>query len=276
MSTPTLLLGALGGPSTFGAQAAKLLQQARPEFTEIQYIATVEEVYGDVGFTTDANCVPDQMSQTGFHVPTQTRLLRETDPLYVAGEIEHAYGCRLLAKRGTRLEDVRHVLGHTGSIGQSRSWLEEHLPQATIELVHSHSLGAGQAVLDGDSSMACVGTADLENELDLAPLALDIDGGSVCNYFAISGRPLFADRPDRLVVTTSRGDGRDLAALVGALTSGGFHLASTFAASVGDRLFRYRYVTRWEGTGSLGDVQAAVDSVPGAQLRGAFAKATRS
>lgn len=266
----TYRLGALGGPSTFGAQAAKLLQQARPEFAELVYLPTVEQVYGDHGFTTDANCVPDQMSLTGFHVPTQARLLRGQDPLYVAGEMTHAYGCLLLAKPDTRPEAVRRVLGHTGSIGQSRKWLEQNMPWAEIELVHSHSLGAGQAVVAGDGTLACVGTSDLQDELGLVPIATGIDYGSVCNYYAISARPLFADRPERLVITVGDGDGGSISKLVVGLRRCGFDLATVYGAASGSGLFRYDYVTRWAGSGALDDVLAAVRDVVGADLRGAF------
>ena len=271
MNDTNLRLGALGGPSTFGGQAASLLQQQRPEFTEIIYLPSVEEVYGDLGWSTDANCVPDQMSSTGHHEPTQSRLLRQENPLYVAGEVSHEYGCRLLAKEGARIEDIRRVLGHTGSIGQSRGWLAEHLPSASIEVVHSHSLGAGMSVLDSDGSSACVGTVDLERQLGLVTLASDIDEGSVCNYYAISSRPMFVPRPRKLVVTLAGDDDGELHHMTLALAAIGFDLATVYSAPRTDRIFRYRHVTRWQGTGALESVQHATDQVPGADLRGAYA-----
>src|SRR6201999_2241805 len=111
------------------------------------------------------------------------------------------YHCSLLGKPGARQDQVRRVLGHTGSIAHSRPWLERNLPGATIETIGSNSIGAARVVLDGDGSIASVGSPDLAKEFGLVEMVREIDDGSVVNYWAVSLQPLFDPEPDRVVVT---------------------------------------------------------------------------
>ena len=68
MPLPTgLRLGALGGPNTFGGQAAQRLRELYPEFSEIVYFPTAEESMDWGGVAADAACAPEQMRWTGFH-----------------------------------------------------------------------------------------------------------------------------------------------------------------------------------------------------------------
>ena len=57
MALPSgLKLGALGGPNTFGGQAAERLRELYPEFTEIVFFPTSEQSMDWGGVAADAAC----------------------------------------------------------------------------------------------------------------------------------------------------------------------------------------------------------------------------
>jgi prephenate dehydratase len=264
-------LGSLGGPQTFGAQAAKLMLKSYPEFTEIVYFPTANESLDAVlrGEVT-AMCGPEQMINTGFHVGMQARMVKPGSQLHVIAETTHAYHCSLLGKPGASLSQVRRVLGHTGSVTQSRPWLEANLPNAEIEIVNTNSLGAAQTALNSDGSIASVGTPELAREVGLSELAKDIDGGSIGSYWGLSREKLFSKTPTRVVVTSRFGDDGQLSKLVGALAAAGYLLQTISSRATGKALYEYDYMLRFSGAGKLEAVEAALAPFKSARLAGAF------
>jgi prephenate dehydratase len=266
-----LKLGALGGPSTFGAQAAQRLRELYPEFTEIVYYPTAEESM-DWGAPAapDAACAPEQMRWTGFHPGIHAYISRPDSDTYVIAEVTHAYHCCLLGKPGTRLADVREVQGHTGSITQSEAWLREQVPQARVHIVDTSSHGAAQAVMAGDGSIASVGTPEMGRQWGLETLAADIDGGSVANYWALSPRPLFSEMPTRVLVSGRLGADGALTDVALGLAQAGYRLHTVSTSPSTRQLYEYDYVLRFVGAGTLAAVQAALARVPAARLAGAY------
>src|ERR1700692_2974434 len=112
MGKSGLTLGALGGPYTFNAQAAKRIVQHYPQFGEIIYFPTSDQVIqavlrGDV----TAACGQEQTSKDGFHVGMQARIAVPESRFYAVAEVAQAYRCSLLGKRGARLAQVGRILG---------------------------------------------------------------------------------------------------------------------------------------------------------------------
>lgn len=242
-----------------------------PEFRDIRYFRTAEEAFeavqqGEI----DATCAPEQMARTGFHPGIQGHVAPPDSTSHVVCEVTHAYHCSLLVKPGTQMEQIRRVLGHTGSVTQSRAWLERHLPQAAIEIVDTSSVGAGNTVLAGDGSLASVGTPELARELGLEELARDIDQGSVGNYWAISREPIFKEAPARVIVAARMGGDGRLTALIGALDRAGYRLQTVHSRPSGQALFEHDYVLRFGGHGRLEAVQRALAAFESARLVGAF------
>lgn len=271
MNRTGLKLGSLGGSHTFGDQAAKNMLKERPEFGEIVYFPTVEELYESVlKGTVAAACPPEQGSKAGFLPNQQTLIGTPGSKMYVIAETTHEYHCCLLGKPGARMEDVRHVIGHTGSVTQSRPWIREHLPKATIEIIHTNSRVAAKAVLEGDGTLASVGTPEMGRDFGLTEFARDIDGNSVGNYWAVSRDRVFSDRPTRLVVAGRFGDDGKLSGLIGALAAAGYTVATISSMATGRALFEYDYVLRFRGTGTLAAVEAAIAPYTTARLAGAF------
>lgn len=265
-----LKLGALGGPNTFGGQAAQRMRQLYPEFTELVYFPTSEAGLRGTGTLADAVCVPEQMVNTGFHPGTQARVAVPNSLAYVIAEVTHEYHCSLLTKPGTNLRDIRKVLGHTGSVSQSRAWLQEQLPWAEIAIVESHSQAAAQEVQRSDGTIASVGTPEMAHQFGLLELAKEIDDGSVGHYWALSARPLFSESPTRLVVAGRFGETDQLGDTVCLLAEAGYKLATVFAGASRRKLFEYDYAMRFAGSGNLPAVKSALKKVTSARLAGAF------
>jgi prephenate dehydratase len=270
-----LKLGALGGPQTFSAQFAGVMRERFPEFAEIVYYPKTElGIAAALSGTIDATCVPEEMSTTGFHAGTQGRLLVPDAPAYVVAEIRHPYHCALLGKPGTNRARIRRILGHTGSSAQSRAWIEANLPDARIEVVDTHSLVAARAVLDGDGSIASIGTLALARDFGLAELASDIDGGCIGTYWAISCAPRFSDNPDRLVLTARLGEAGQTTGqftrLIGALADTGFALQTVYTRPTERAVGEYDYVLRLCGGASLEAVRRVLGPFDSVRLAGAW------
>ena len=272
MALPSgLRLSALGGPNTFGGQAAQRLCELYPEFVEIAYFPTAEESMDwEGGKAGDAACAPEQMRWTGFHPGIHGHVSHPESQIYVIAEVTHEYHACLLGKPGTRLADVREVQGHTGSVTQSEDWLREHIPQARINIIDTSSHGAAQTVSQSDGSIASIGTEDMGKQWGLEVLARDIDAGSVGNYWALSPRPLFSEAPTRVLVTGRFGPDGALTDVVLGLAHAGYRLHTVSTAPSGKNLYEYDYVLRFVGAGTLAGVQEALRRVPAARLAGAY------
>jgi len=266
-----LTLGALGGEHTFNGQAAALLMRHYPEFTSIAYFPTSDAVLeAALSGEVTAGCGQEQTSKDGFHRGTQARISAPGSKLYVVAEISQRYQCSLLCKPGGTVEQVRWVLGHTGSIASSRPWLERNLPGVMIETVDTNSIGAARAVLEGDGSIASVGSPDLAREFGLSEVVSQIDNGSVVNYWAVSLWPLFDPAPDRVVVTGRLRGEPQMAELVCGLRDTGFNLHAVYPRATGTALYEYDYVFRFWGKGRLEQVQALLARLPAMRLAGAW------
>jgi prephenate dehydratase len=271
MTKTQLTLGALGGPQTFNGQAAELLRQRYPMFSKVVYFPTSEATMeaamrGDV----DASCAQEQTSKGGFHPLMQARISQPGSEFYVIAETAQYYRCSLLGKPGADISDIQRVLGHTGSIAHSRQWLETNLTQAKIETVETNSLGAAQMVLDGDGSIASVGSPDLACETGLTELVKDIDDGSAVNYWAVSTQPLFQEQPTRLVLAGRLGDDPAMSALICAMAGIGFGLQAVSPRPTGRAIYEYDYLFRFRGEAPLSSVKTALAGFPAFRLAGAW------
>lgn len=266
---PNLTLGALGGPNTFGGDAARALMALYPEFTNVTYFHTAEE-----GFTFadqhDAMCAPQQMMKTGFHPGINAYVADQASRLYVIAETTHFYHCSLLLRPGARMGDVREVRGHTGSMTQCRDWIEKNIPGAKITIVHTSSHEAAREALNSDGSIASVGTPGMARQFGLEQAAIDIDGGSCANYWAISPHRLFSQKPDRVVVTGRFHDNGVAGRIATALAACGYEQRSVFTKASGSRLYEYDYLLWFGGKGDLAAIETALANFPRTRLAGAY------
>ena len=257
---------------TFGAQAAARMVELYPEFEpELLFFPTAEEAYDAVSEgKVDAMCAPEQLKATGFHTGSQSKIVGPEAKGYVIAEVAHEFHACLLVKPGTALDKIRQVQGHTGSVTQSEAWLRKNLPWAEIFIVDTSSYGAAQAVLDGDGSIASVGTHEAALQFGLEEKAKDIDGGSIANYFAFARKPIYVDNPTRVVVAGRFGGNGELTKLIQGMARADYGLLTVYSLVSGQALFEYDYVLRFGGSGRLSAVQDELSNFKTARLVGAF------
>jgi prephenate dehydratase len=268
-------LGALGGPHTFGGQAALAMVADRPELGEVVYLPSSPVLFADDGpWAVDAACVPAHTSRGGAHLSTHRRLCARSE-LHVVAEIEHAYHCCLLVRPGSDPAGVREVLGHTGSLNQSRDWLGEHLPDAVPRVVNSHSMGAALTVAGSDGTVAAIGTEPLAAEVGLDVAARDIDGGAVGLYWALAPEPLPVARAQRVVAVGETDSVGSLGQALSALADSGFAAAAVYSEAVGDALLHQHVVVFGVGDGDPDRLAERLDGA-GFRLAGAYPAPARS
>lgn len=266
---PKPIVGALGGPGTFASQAAEHLRGLYPEWGDVRYAPA-----GDALWTALAEGRIDVLVQTaetdqnGFSA-VYAQVASPTGRAYVIAEAVVPYGCALLAKPGTRLADVRKVLGH-GSVQQCRRFLDEQLPHATVTVHGQNSMAAAEEVAAGDGSLAVVGTRITAEMYGLAVLASDIDGGSIANFWALAIQPHYADLPTRVVVAGRLAGDGDLGDVATRLTALGLRLRNVYSQPSRQRLFEYDNVFTFVGAGERRAIEQALAPFRTLRLAGAF------
>jgi len=137
----------LGGPGTFAAQAAAAFASE----SEIAWFASAREEWQALtSGAIDAFVMNEEASQTGFG-DLAARAASPGAGFFVAAEVQVPYRCALLAKPGTRLVDVRTVLGH-GSVQQCQPFFDQYLPDVQISMERTNSLDAARKVVAADGS----------------------------------------------------------------------------------------------------------------------------
>lgn len=116
-------------------------------------------------------------------------LLLEHD-LKILAEVQLRIRHQLLAVAGASLGDIRTVTSHPQAIGQCRSFLKKHLPDAHIVPAYDTAGAAKMIAEAGDVSSAAIASRAAASEYHLQTLAEDIESNHA-NYtrFLALGRP---------------------------------------------------------------------------------------
>jgi len=116
--------------------------------------------------------------------------LAEGEPLVILGEVVLAISFELVARPGTRLEDVTRISAHSHGLNQCRRWIADNLPGA-LQVPASSNAAAAVALADGsaefDAALAPPGTADSLG-LDVLVSGVSDRAASVTRFVRI-GRP---------------------------------------------------------------------------------------
>lgn len=268
-TTTRLKVGTLGGPGTFAHQATEHLRKRYPELGDVSYFPAVEDVWEALeSGKVDVIVLTEQTSRLGFS-EADKRVVTPDSRLYVFAEAVVPYGCSLLVKPGTRLEDIRHVYGH-GSLRMCQNWLARNLPGIPSSVHEKNSVEAAKEVAAGDGTTAVVGTLITAELTGLVPLARDIDEGASGNWWAISSAPHFSDRPDRLLIAGRFGGDGQLGDAITALAKTGYRLRTVYAQPTGRAIFEYDYLLSFLGSGQLAAVQQELSKFSATRLVAAY------
>jgi prephenate dehydratase len=272
MVTATITLGTLGGVGTFAGQATEALQARYPEFAgDVAYFSSVDATWDALATGAVSSIVLGVETQrTGVSADLPSRLAPADSGLYVLAEVVVPYSCRLMVKAGTKMTDIRKVLGH-GSLHQCGRYLDEHLPGIPRFVHPDNSMVAAREVAEGDGTLAVVGTVTTGRLTGLVELARDVDEGARSTWWLISSVPRFSDAPERIVLGGRLGESEHLDEAVCGLRQAGWRLRSPYVASTRQALFEYDVVSVFTGSGSLDGVRNALGGSSAMRIVGAFA-----
>lgn len=270
--TESRVVATLGGPGTFAGQATALFLARTPELGPVQYLPTMDEIWAAASSgAVDSAVLTSETTNTGL-AEIAEHLLAPGTGLHVNGEILVPYHCLLLGKPGTKLDDIRLVLGH-GSLVHCRRFLGEHLPQAEVRMHEKNSLAAAQEVLAADGATAVVGTELSAQSNGLAVLARDVDLGSVGAWWIMSRELRVSPRPDVILIGVSSASGAALGGLLTRAQAAGLTVRSIAAVGTGS-IFSYDYLVAFRAPGASASAAEDLAGQPGCRLIGAFESAS--
>lgn len=241
----------LGPAGTF--TEAALRQVAEAQGQEWAPVANIGEALNDVvtGLS-DAAMIAIENSVDGGVTVAQDALA--TIPgLQIIGEYLVPVSFVLVARPGTKLEDVGVVTGHPVAYGQCRAWLDDqvprhqHLPAASNVQAAADLFGSEKGV---DAAIAPPG---IEEHYDVEVLAEGIaENPDAVTRFVLVGRPAPVGEPTgadktSLIVELPSDRAGSLLELLEQFATRGVNLTLLASRPIGDRMGRYRFVIDAEG-----------------------------
>lgn len=258
-------IGTLGSSATFAGEATEAIRARHPEFSAPYYFKSMEDCWdGLAKGTVDAIVLGVERTGQPHHgAPLALR------GFYVADMIALPLLCNLYVKPRTLRQSIRKITGH-GSIMQCVPWLEEHFPGIPREKHRFNSVEAAKDVLEGDGTSAVVGSRALIGAVPgLEVMAERIDDGSLSNWWLVSAKPHFNERPAAVVIVGEFGPDGRLGELIAAVRGTGYQLATIAGFAVPHGISTYQYLARFDGQGRCADVEGTIAPF-GARLAGAF------
>jgi prephenate dehydratase len=160
----------LGPPGTFSEEAVARCDLATGEPAPFPTFVDAYRALrrGEV----DGALLPIENSIEGSVGATLDLLVAEPGPL-IRREVLLPVRQHLLARPGTRFEDVRRVLSHPQPFGQCSRFLRERLPGASLEPTHS-TADAARKVAAGEVDAAAIGGRAAAERYGLVLLAESI------------------------------------------------------------------------------------------------------
>jgi prephenate dehydratase len=160
----------LGPPGTFSEEAVSRCDLARGEPVPA---ASFADAYGLLRRgEVDGALLPIENSIEGSIGATLDLLVHEPGPL-IRRELLLPVRQHLLARPGTRLDEIARVLSHPQPLGQCRRFLSERLPRASLEPALS-TADAARKVAAGEAGAAAVGSRTAAARYGLEVLAESI------------------------------------------------------------------------------------------------------
>ncbi|MFT4231301.1 MAG: prephenate dehydratase [Leucobacter sp.] len=241
----------LGPAGTFTEAALKQVPEAAGQ--EWNPVANLGEALSDVvsGFS-DAAMIAIENSIDGGVTVAQDALA--TIPgLRIIGEYLVPVSFVLVARPGTRLEDVSVVAGHPVAYGQCRAWLDDQVPRHR-HLPSTSNAQAPRDLFDPEKGIdAAIAPPGIEEHYDVEVLAEGIaeNPDAITRFVLISrtvpvGEPTGADKTS-LIAELPEDRAGALLELLEQFATRGVNLTLLASRPIGDRMGRYRFVIDAEG-----------------------------
>lgn len=173
--------------------------------------------------------------------------------LRIVGEYLVPVSFVLVARRGTRLEDVTVVSGHPVAYGQCRTWLDANTSQHR-HLIASSNVQSAADLFDPEKGIdAAIAPPGIEEHYDVEVLAegLAENPDAVTRFVLVSrivpvSEPSGADKTS-LVIELPEDRSGALLELLEQFATRGVNLTLLASRPIGDRMGRYRFVIDAEG-----------------------------
>lgn len=241
----------LGPAGTF--TEAALRQVADAEGQEWAPVANIGEALNDVvrGFS-DAAMIAIENSVDGGVTVAQDALA--TIPgLQIVGEYLVPVRFVLVARPGTKFEDINVVAAHPVAYGQCRAWLDDQLPRHR-HLPATSNVQAAADLCDPSKGIdAAIAPPGIDQLHDVVVLAEGIaeNPNAVTRFVLVSrtapvGEPTGADKTSLIVELPNDRSGA-LLELLEQFATRGVNLTLLASRPIGDQMGRYRFVIDAEG-----------------------------
>lgn len=172
--------------------------------------------------------------------------------LRIIGEYLVPVNFVLVAKPGTKLEDVRVINAHPVAYGQCSKWVAANLPTHQ-HIPSSSNVAAAASLLDGSTADAAIAPPTITDHHNLEVLATDIgDNPNAVTRFVLVSRTVAvgartgADKTSLIVELPEDRPGA-LLDLLEQFATRGVNLSLLASRPVGDELGRYRFVIDADG-----------------------------
>ncbi|MFZ4893652.1 prephenate dehydratase [Plantibacter sp. Mn2098] len=241
----------LGPSGTFTEAALKQVAEAEGQIW--RPVNNVGEALADVidGRSTAAVIAIENSIEGGVSVAQDA--LATMPGVRIIGEYLVPVNFVLVARPGTKLEDVRVVNAHPVAYAQCHNWMDSQLP-AHGHIPASSNVAAASTLLDGTSTAdAAIAPPGIVDHYDLEVLARDIgDNPNAVTRFVLVSRS--SGVPERtgadktsLIVELPNDEAGSLLGLLEQFSTRGVNLSLIESRPIGDALGRYRFVIDAEG-----------------------------
>lgn len=240
----------LGPAGTFTELALAQIPEAKK--ANWKPVANVSEALDDVmlGRSTRA-IIPVENSIEGG-VSATSDALALSEGIHIYGEYLVPISFHLVARKGTKLADVKTVSTHPTAYPQCRNWLASNLPGHAF-LPATSTAAAAAGLLDNDFADAAIAAPSITSHYPLSVLARNIgDNRHAQTRFIQVGlaggspRRTGADKTSLIIELPSDRPGA-LLEMLEQFAVRGVNLTRIESRPIGDRLGRYRFNVDTEG-----------------------------
>lgn len=249
--TPARRYSYLGPAGTFTEAALKQVPEAVGQ--EWCPVSNLGEALSDVvSGSSDAAVIAIENSIDGGVTVAQDALA--TIPgLRIVGEYLVPVRFVLVARPGTRMENINVVSGHPVAYGQCREWLDDQIPRHR-HLPATSNVQAAADLFDSEKGIdAAIAPPGIEEHYDVEVLAEGIaeNPDAMTRFVLVSrtvpvGDPTGADKTS-LIVELPEDRAGALLELLEQFATRGVNLTLLASRPIGDRMGRYRFVIDAEG-----------------------------
>ncbi len=198
-----LRIGFLGPKGTFSHEALEYYMKDGEPHKAVDYASIPDILLAVEAGEIEEAIVPIENSLEGAINATMDIMATDVK-LMIKAEIVIAINQNLLVKKGTVVEDIKHVLSHPQAIGQCRKFLNTRLPGVEIRYVYS-TAGAAEEVALGNNDSAAIGSAVAAEAYGLEVLTPGIQDGdnNLTRFVVISGHDCARTRDDKTSIVFS-------------------------------------------------------------------------